>query len=92
MGALLERFRNRILDLLAGACFVSAGLIWLSQGLHWLEDGYWSPFPLAIITGRVSSLDMVGLQSLINWAVDLNLGIYFVVAGAFLNALKTDTD
>ena len=64
---------------LIGACLVSAPIVWIIQAVDWFKGGYWPPFPLSVITGRMSGSDFLGLQLIVNWVADINLGIVLIV-------------
>ena len=70
----MRYFKNLIWRMLIGACIVIAPVVWIVQADAWLKTAQWKPIPLSIITGKMSGSDMLGLQLIINWVADLNLG------------------
>ncbi|MBT4700265.1 MAG: hypothetical protein HOB79_04255 [Rhodospirillaceae bacterium] len=72
---------------------MSVPIVWIIQVAGWLKDGYWQPFPLAVITGRMSGSDWVGWQSIVNWVADINLGVVLIFVGwVFYGVKKLDSE
>ncbi|MEE8235939.1 MAG: hypothetical protein V3R53_04025 [Gammaproteobacteria bacterium] len=66
------------------ACFISAICVWLYQAFMWLRTGDWQPMSLLSQFGAFSFSGWTGLERILNFAADLNLGFILLLCGWLL--------
>ncbi len=69
-----------------GSAFLAALLVWAYQAATWYRTDVWRPLTWNSVLGLVPNTGNAGLQKVIHWLSDTNLGVVAIVLGLLIAA------